>query len=121
MRDGRDSKREPRKKKRGRDCRLRGGLVPPQGRQTRPRQPLSPIGGNGASVRPMQEPEKGNGVEEPERPRQPKSDDETSKRFCKGMLKQQTNEKHSGGEAGPRTRLRAVAPFRGEPGPLATP
>lgn len=69
----------------------------------------------------LQEPDKGSADVGREQPRQPKSDDETSKRFCKGMLKQQTNEKHSRGEAGPHSRLRAVAPFRGEPGPLATP
>ena len=68
----------------------------------------------------LQEADKANGGEEPEPPRQPKSDDETPKRFSKVMLKPQTNEKHSSGEAGPRAQLRAVAPIRGEPGPRAT-
>ena len=42
---------------------------------------------------PEKEPDKGNAGEERERPRQPKSDDETPKRLCRGMLKQQTNSK----------------------------
>ena len=60
---------QPKKNHRGRGCRLRWGLVPQQGRQARPRKPLSPKGVNGASERPMQEPDKGNGGEEPEKPR----------------------------------------------------
>lgn len=66
FRAGRNSKREPKKKKRWRGCSLRRGLVPLQGLQARHRQPLSPKGVNGATVRPLQEPDKGNGGEEPE-------------------------------------------------------
>ena len=63
FRTGRNSKRMPRKKKRGRDCRLRGGLAPRQWRQARPRQPLSPKGVNGGPERRAQEPDKGNADE----------------------------------------------------------
>ena len=98
-----------------------GGLYPCRGCRRAPDN-RSPRRGSMAQRQDrLQEPDKGNGGEEPEPPRQPKSDDETPKRFCKGMLKPQTNEKLSSGEPGPRSRLRAVAPIRGEAGPPATP
>lgn len=98
-----------------------GGLYPSRGGRRAPDN-RSPRKGVMAQRRDrLQEPDKGNADEGREQPRQPKSDDETPKRFCKGMLRTQSYEKHSGGEPGPRTQLHAVAPFRGEAGPLATP
>lgn len=97
---------EPKKKERGRACRLRGGLAPRQWRQTRPRKPLTPIGGYGAPERRAQEADKANGGEEPEKPRQPKSDDETSKRFCNRQCsREKTNyarAQHTGKAVAPR-------------------